>query len=95
MTRRLKEVVYLAESVMSLIAILYCRQGIVRKRPEVARQPSFFSADALEVSGQYKTYTVVVSEDRHVTRGFSSHCGSPIISYTEEEPGTRFNYGNA
>ena len=50
----------------------------------------FLPTDALNVNGEYKTYTVVGAEGSHVTRGFCSDCGCPIISYTEEVPETRF-----
>ncbi len=50
----------------------------------------FLPTDAIRLHGPYKTYTVVGSDGGHVTRGFCSHCGSPIISYTEEDAGTRF-----
>ncbi len=50
----------------------------------------FVPTDVLEINHAYQTYTVVGSEGSHVTRGFCSRCGCPIISYTEEDPGTRF-----
>ena len=50
----------------------------------------FLPTDALKIDGEYKAYTVVGSEGSHVTRGFCVNCGCPIISYTEEDPGTRF-----
>lgn len=50
----------------------------------------FLPTDSLHMSGDCKTYTVVGTDGAHVTRGFCPNCGSPIISYTEEDAGTRF-----
>ena len=50
----------------------------------------FLPTEALTLTGDVTTYTVVGSEGSHVTRGFCPQCGSPIISYTEEDSGTRF-----
>ena len=50
----------------------------------------FLPTEALKITSTYQTYTVVGSDGSRVTRGFCSRCGCPVISYTEEDPGTRF-----
>lgn len=46
--------------------------------------------DALELHGALRTFTVTGSAGSHVTRAFCPDCGSPIISYVEEDPSMRF-----
>ena len=46
--------------------------------------------DELKISGELKLYTVTGSAGSHVTRGFCSNCGSPLVSFVEENPGIRF-----
>ncbi len=46
--------------------------------------------DALQFEGEPRLYTVTGSAGSHVSRGFCSHCGSPVISFVEEDPSTRF-----
>ena len=46
--------------------------------------------EALETSGDIKTYTVTGTDGAHVTRGFCPNCGSQLISYVEEMPAIRF-----
>lgn len=50
----------------------------------------FLPTDALAMTGECRTYTVVGTDGGHVTRGFCPDCGSPLISYVEEVPGLRF-----
>jgi len=50
----------------------------------------FIPTEALQIDGEIKTYTVVGTAGSHVTRGFCPECGSPIISYVEEDPTLRF-----
>ena len=50
----------------------------------------FVPAAALVITGEFKTYTVVGTDGSHVSRGFCPACGSPLISYVEEQPGVRF-----
>lgn len=46
--------------------------------------------EALNDSGDLKTYTVIGTDGSHVTRGFCPNCGSQILSYVEELPTLRF-----
>lgn len=46
--------------------------------------------DALSINGDMRVYTVTGSAGSHVTRGFCGDCGSPVISYVEENPAMRF-----
>jgi len=48
------------------------------------------ATEALETTGELKTYTVTGTDGSHVTRGFCPKCGSQVISYVEEMPTTRF-----
>ena len=50
----------------------------------------FVPSASLEVSGEYRIYTVIGSDGSHVSRGFCPTCGSPIISYAAEQPDLRF-----
>ncbi|MEK9821237.1 MAG: GFA family protein [Gammaproteobacteria bacterium] len=50
----------------------------------------FIPTEALQLNGEIKTYTVVGTAGSHVTRGFCPQCGSPIISYVEEDATLRF-----
>lgn len=50
----------------------------------------FMPAEALQMEGVCRTYTVVGTDGGHVTRGFCADCGSPLISYVEEMPALRF-----
>ena len=47
-------------------------------------------ADALEVNGEIKYYSVTGSAGSHISRGFCENCGSPIISFVEENPDIKF-----
>ena len=44
---------------------------------------------ALNLEGELKTYTVTGSGGSHISRGFCEHCGSPLISFIEENPALR------
>ncbi len=46
--------------------------------------------DALHFEGEPRLYTVVGSAGSHVSRGFCDNCGSPVISFVEEDPSSRF-----
>jgi hypothetical protein len=46
--------------------------------------------EALEISGELKSYTVTGTAGSHVTRGFCPACGSPVMSQVEEDPSMRF-----
>ena len=47
-------------------------------------------SDNLEMSGEYKIYSVIGSDGSHVSRGFCPACGSPIISFVKEQPEIKF-----
>ncbi len=42
------------------------------------------------MTGDCRIYTVTGSDGSHVNRGFCPVCGSPVISFVEEQPGMRF-----
>jgi hypothetical protein len=46
--------------------------------------------EALQSTGELKTYTVTGTDGAHVTRGFCPECGSQTLSYVEEMPAIRF-----
>jgi hypothetical protein len=46
--------------------------------------------DELKISGELKFYTVTGSAGSHVTRGFCENCGSPLVSFVEENADIRF-----
>ena len=46
--------------------------------------------DALEVNGDIKYYSVTGSAGSHISRGFCENCGSPLISFVEENPDIKF-----
>ena len=48
------------------------------------------SKDELKISGELKFYTVTGSAGSHVTRGFCENCGSPLVSFVEENADIRF-----
>ena len=50
----------------------------------------FVPTGVLKIEGDFKTYTVVGSDGSHVSRGFCPVCGSPVISYAEEQPDVKF-----
>ena len=50
----------------------------------------FVPTPALHIDGSLKTYTVVGTAGSHVTRGFCPDCGSPVLSYVEEDSTLRF-----
>lgn len=50
----------------------------------------FVAAAALDISEDFKTFTVTGSDGTRVTRGFCPDCGSPIISYVKELPDVKF-----
>ena len=47
-------------------------------------------SDALEVNGKIKYYSVTGSAGSHISRGFCENCGSPLISFVEENPSIKF-----
>ena len=50
----------------------------------------FLPVDALQMKGEFKTYTVVGTDASHVNRGFCPNCGCPIISFVDEQPDVKF-----
>lgn len=46
-------------------------------------------ADAIESSGELKSYTVVGLQGKHVNRGFCAECGSQVQSTVDEAPAIR------
>ncbi|NQY41713.1 MAG: GFA family protein [Henriciella sp.] len=44
---------------------------------------------AFDLEGKLKTYTVTGTDGSHVTRGFCDNCGSPLVSFIEENPALR------
>jgi len=44
----------------------------------------------LNLSGNLKFYTVTGTAGSHISRGFCEECGSPVISFVEENPGIKF-----
>jgi len=46
--------------------------------------------EELKVEGNLKFYTVTGSAGSHITRGFCENCGSPVISFVEENSGMKF-----
>ena len=44
---------------------------------------------AFDLEGECKTYTVTGTDGSHVTRGFCDNCGSPLVSFIEENPALR------
>jgi hypothetical protein len=47
----------------------------------------FVPSDAVDMKGDLKTYTVQGTAGSHVKRGFCGTCGSPLVSFIEENPG--------
>ena len=45
---------------------------------------------AIEVNGEIKYYSVTGSAGSHISRGFCKNCGSPLISFVEENPSIKF-----
>lgn len=50
----------------------------------------FVEADALEMAGNVKFYTVTGTDGSQVSRGFCPECGSPVISQVAEQPAVKF-----
>jgi hypothetical protein len=46
--------------------------------------------EALNVEGNLKFFTVTGTAGSHISRGFCSDCGSPVISFMEENSGIKF-----
>ena len=46
--------------------------------------------EALNVEGNLKFFTVTGTAGSHISRGFCSDCGSPVISFMEENSGVKF-----
>ena len=47
-------------------------------------------SEALEVNGKIKYYSVTGSAGSNISRGFCENCGSPLISFVEENPDIKF-----
>ena len=46
--------------------------------------------DDLTISGNLKFYSVTGSQGSHINRGFCENCGSPVMSFIEENSGMKF-----
>ena len=46
--------------------------------------------EELSITGNLKFYSVTGSQGSHINRGFCENCGSPVISFMEEDPGIKF-----
>ena len=44
---------------------------------------------AFDLDGELKTYTVTGTDGSRVTRGFCYNCGSPLVSFIDENPALR------
>ena len=47
-------------------------------------------AEQLVIKGNLKFFTVTGSAGSHISRGFCPSCGSPVVSYVEENPAIKF-----
>ena len=45
---------------------------------------------SLEIDGNLKFFTVQGSDGSHISRGFCENCGSPLISFVEENTDIKF-----
>ncbi len=50
----------------------------------------FVPTTALAMSGECRIYSVLGTDGTKVNRGFCPTCGSPVISYVDEQPDLRF-----
>mgnify|MGYP006079699143 CR=1 FL=1 len=50
----------------------------------------FVPTEDLEISMDFKIYSVIGTDGTNVNRGFCPDCGSPVISYVTEQPDLRF-----
>jgi|TARA_B110000483_G_C18169888_1_gene532864 hypothetical protein len=46
--------------------------------------------DDLTITGNLKFYSVTGSQGSHINRGFCENCGSPVMSFIEENSGMKF-----
>ena len=46
--------------------------------------------DDLTISGNLRFYSVTGSQGSHINRGFCENCGSPVMSFIEENSGMKF-----
>ncbi|MDA9340509.1 GFA family protein [Gammaproteobacteria bacterium] len=46
--------------------------------------------EELKLQGDLKFYTVTGSAGSHITRGFCENCGSPVMSFVEENSSIKF-----
>ena len=46
--------------------------------------------DDLTITGNLKFYSVTGSQGSHINRGFCENCGSPVMSFIEENAGMKF-----
>ena len=44
----------------------------------------------ISVNGNLKFYTVTGTAGSHISRGFCQDCGSPVLSFVEENPAIKF-----
>ena len=47
-------------------------------------------ASSLVIEGDLKNFSVLGSAGSHISRGFCENCGSPLISFVEENPDLKF-----
>jgi|TARA_B110000503_G_C6912008_1_gene315058 hypothetical protein len=45
--------------------------------------------ESLNLEGSLKFYTVTGTAGSHISRGFCDNCGSPVMSFIEENPGIK------
>ena len=45
--------------------------------------------EALTLEGSLKFFTVTGTAGSHISRGFCGDCGSPVMSFIEENPGIK------
>ena len=46
--------------------------------------------EKINLQGDLKYFTVMGSAGSHISRGFCPNCGSPVLSFMEENPGIKF-----
>ena len=47
-------------------------------------------AEQLNIKGELKFFSVKGSAGSHISRGFCPECGSPVVSFVEENPAIKF-----
>lgn len=49
-----------------------------------------FAASAVHISGRYKTYASMGTDNSHIKRGFCPNCGSQMFTFVQEIPNMLF-----